>query len=97
MNYRILSISGRKSRNANDGYGGMNDLRTPLAKPNNCIALYIRKIPTVLVEIPETVGIANRPSNLMTKTSTPWLGSSGINKLYFVQRFMLNVIYSRFF
>tara|TARA_B100001778_G_scaffold298318_1_gene272367 strand:- start:8926 stop:10956 length:2031 start_codon:yes stop_codon:yes gene_type:complete len=48
---------------------GMDDLRTP---PSEAKQLYhglkLRKIPTVLVEIPEaTHSIANRPSNLMTK------------------------------
>ena len=48
---------------------GMDDLRTP---PSEAKQLYhglkLRKIPTVLVEIPDaTHSIANRPSNLMTK------------------------------
>ena len=46
-----------------------DDLRTP---PSEAKQLYhglkLRKIPTVLVEIPDaTHSIANRPSNLMTK------------------------------
>ena len=48
---------------------GMNDLRTPPSEAKQLYhALKLRKIPTVLVEIPEAShGIANRPSNLMTK------------------------------
>ena len=48
---------------------GMNDLRTPPSEAKQLYhALKLRKIPTVLVEIPEAShGIARRPSNLMTK------------------------------
>ena len=48
---------------------GMDDLRTPPSEAKQLYhALKLRKIPTVLVEIPEAShGIANRPSNLMTK------------------------------
>jgi len=48
---------------------GMEDLRTPPSEAKQLYhALKLRKIPTVLVEIPEAShGIANRPSNLMTK------------------------------
>lgn len=48
---------------------GMNDLRTPPSEAKQLYhALKLRKIPTVLVEIPEAShGIANRPSNLMAK------------------------------
>ena len=48
---------------------GMNDLRTPPSEAKQLYhALKLRKIPTVLVEIPSAShGIANRPSNLMTK------------------------------
>ncbi|MDB4213076.1 S9 family peptidase, partial [Flavobacteriaceae bacterium] len=50
---------------------GMEDLRTP---PSEAKQLYhglkLRKIPTVLVEIPEAShAIANRPSNLITKVA----------------------------
>ena len=50
---------------------GMNDLRTP---PSEAKQLYhglkLRKIPTILVEIPESShSIASRPSNLMTKVA----------------------------
>ena len=50
---------------------GMNDLRTPPSEAKQLYhALKLRKIPTVLVEIPEAShGIANRPSNLMTKVA----------------------------
>lgn len=50
---------------------GMNDLRTPPSEAKQLYhALKLRKIPTVLVEIPEAShGIANRPSNLITKVS----------------------------
>ena len=50
---------------------GMNDLRTPPSEAKQLYhALKLRKIPTVLVEIPEAGhGIANRPSNLMTKVA----------------------------
>lgn len=48
---------------------GMNDLRTPPSEAKQLYhALKLRKIPTVLVEIPgASHGIANRPSNLITK------------------------------
>ena len=48
---------------------GMKDLRTPPSEAKQLYhALKLRKIPTVLVEIPTAShGIANRPSNLMTK------------------------------
>ena len=48
---------------------GMNDLRTPPSEAKQLYhALKLRKIETVLVEIPEAShGIANRPSNLITK------------------------------
>ncbi|MDA9015106.1 S9 family peptidase [Flavobacteriaceae bacterium] len=48
---------------------GMDDLRTPPSEAKQLYhALKLRKIPTVLVEIPEAShGIAKRPSNLMTK------------------------------
>lgn len=48
---------------------GMNDLRTPPSEAKQLYhALKLRKIPTVLVEIPSAShGIANRPSNLITK------------------------------
>ena len=48
---------------------GMNDLRTPPSESKQLYhALKLRKVETVLVEIPEAShGIANRPSNLMTK------------------------------
>ena len=50
---------------------GMNDLRTPPSEAKQLYhALKLRKIPTVLVEIPEAShGIAKRPSNLMTKVA----------------------------
>jgi dipeptidyl aminopeptidase/acylaminoacyl peptidase len=50
---------------------GMNDLRTPPSEAKQLYhALKLRQIPTVLVEIPEAShGIANRPSNLMTKVA----------------------------
>ena len=50
---------------------GMNDLRTPPSEAKQLYhALKFRKIPTVLVEIPEAShGIAKRPSNLMTKVA----------------------------
>lgn len=50
---------------------GMNDLRTPPSEAKQLYhALKLRKVPTVLVEIPEAShGIANRPSNLMTKVA----------------------------
>ena len=48
---------------------GMNDLRTPPSEAKQLYhALKLRKKETVLVEIPEAShGIANRPSNLITK------------------------------
>ena len=48
---------------------GMNDLRTPPSESKQLYhALKLRKVETILVEIPEAShGIANRPSNLMTK------------------------------
>ncbi|OQD44042.1 peptidase S9 family protein [Croceivirga radicis] len=48
---------------------GMNDLRTPPSEAKQLYhALKLRKIETVLVEIPEAShGIANRPSNLISK------------------------------
>jgi dipeptidyl aminopeptidase/acylaminoacyl peptidase len=48
---------------------GMNDLRTPPSEAKQLYhALKLRKIETVLVEIPEAShGIAARPSNLITK------------------------------
>lgn len=48
---------------------GMNDLRTPPSEAKQYYhALKLRKIETVLVEIPSAShGIANRPSNLITK------------------------------
>lgn len=48
---------------------GMDDLRTPPSEAKQLYhALKLRKIPTVLVEIPNAShGIANRPSNLITK------------------------------
>ncbi len=50
---------------------GMNDLRTPPSEAKQLYhALKLRKIETVLVEIPEAShGIANRPSNLITKVA----------------------------
>ena len=50
---------------------GMNDLRTPPSESKQLYhALKLRKIPTVLVEIPEAShGIAKRPSNLISKVS----------------------------
>jgi dipeptidyl aminopeptidase/acylaminoacyl peptidase len=50
---------------------GMNDLRTPPSEAKQLYhALKIRKIPTALVEIPgASHGIANKPSNLMTKVA----------------------------
>lgn len=50
---------------------GMEDLRTPPSEAKQLYhALKLRKIPTVLVEIPEAShGIANRPSNLITKVA----------------------------
>jgi len=48
---------------------GMDDLRTPPSEAKQLYhALKLRKIPTVLVEIPSAShGIANRPSNLIAK------------------------------
>jgi dipeptidyl aminopeptidase/acylaminoacyl peptidase len=48
---------------------GMDDLRTPPSEAKQLYhALKLRKIETVLVEIPDAShGIANRPSNLITK------------------------------
>ncbi len=50
---------------------GMDDLRTPPSEAKQLYhALKLRKIETVLVEIPEAAhGIANRPSNLITKVA----------------------------
>ncbi len=50
---------------------GMNDLRTPPSESKQLYhALKLRKIETVLVEIPEAShGIAIRPSNLITKVA----------------------------
>ena len=50
---------------------GMNDLRTPLSETKQLYyALKLRKKETVLVEIPEAShGIANRPSNLISKVA----------------------------
>ncbi|MFD2100414.1 S9 family peptidase [Flagellimonas iocasae] len=50
---------------------GMNDLRTPPSEAKQLYhALKLRKIETVLVEIPGAGhGIANKPSNLMTKVA----------------------------
>lgn len=50
---------------------GMDDLRTPPSEAKQLYhALKLRKIETVLVEIPEAShGIASRPSNLITKVS----------------------------
>ncbi|PQB04096.1 S9 family peptidase [Aureitalea marina] len=50
---------------------GMNDLRTPPSEAKQLYhALKLRKIETVLVEIPEAShGIANRPSNLIAKVA----------------------------
>lgn len=50
---------------------GMEDLRTPPSEAKQLYhALKLRKVPTVLVEIPEAShGIANRPSNLITKVA----------------------------
>ena len=50
---------------------GMNDLRTPPSEAKQYYhALKLRKIETVLVEIPEAShGIAARPSNLITKVA----------------------------
>ena len=50
---------------------GMNDLRTPPSEAKQLYhALKLRKVETVLVEIPEAShGIANRPSNLITKVA----------------------------
>ena len=50
---------------------GMNDLRTPPSEAKQLYhALKLRKKETVLVEIPEAShGIANRPSNLITKVA----------------------------
>ncbi|PKA84538.1 dipeptidyl aminopeptidase/acylaminoacyl peptidase [Ulvibacter sp. MAR_2010_11] len=50
---------------------GMDDLRTPPSEAKQLYhALKLRKIETVLVEIPDAShGIANRPSNLITKVA----------------------------
>ncbi len=50
---------------------GMDDLRTPPSEAKQLYhALKLRKVPTVLVEIPEAGhGIANRPSNLIAKVA----------------------------
>lgn len=56
---------------------GMNDLRTPPSEAKQLYhALKLRKIETVLVEIPgASHGIANKPSNLITKIAhtVAWL------------------------
>jgi len=56
---------------------GMEDLRTPPSEAKQLYhALKLRKIETVFVEIPEAShGIANRPSNLITKVAhtVAWL------------------------
>jgi len=56
---------------------GMDDLRTPPSEAKQLYhALKLRKIETVFVEIPEAShGIANRPSNLITKVAhtVAWL------------------------
>jgi dipeptidyl aminopeptidase/acylaminoacyl peptidase len=48
---------------------GMNDLRTPPTEAKQLYhALKLRKVETLFVEIPEAGhGIANRPSNLISK------------------------------
>ncbi|WP_150452134.1 S9 family peptidase [Arenibacter lacus] len=50
---------------------GMNDLRTPPSEAKQLYhALKLRKIETVLIEVPEAAhGIASRPSNLITKVA----------------------------
>lgn len=50
---------------------GMNDLRTPPSEAKQLYhALKLRKIETILVEIPDAShGIANKPSNLITKVA----------------------------
>jgi len=50
---------------------GMNDLRTPPSEAKQLYhALKLRKIETILVEIPEAShGIANKPSNLISKVA----------------------------
>ena len=50
---------------------GMDDLRTPPSEAKQLYhALKIRKVPTLLVEIPEAShGIAKRPSNLISKVA----------------------------
>jgi dipeptidyl aminopeptidase/acylaminoacyl peptidase len=50
---------------------GMKDLRTPPSEAKQLYhALKLRKVETVLVELPEAShGIANRPSNLITKVA----------------------------
>lgn len=50
---------------------GMNDLRTPPSEAKQLYhALKLRKIETVLVEIPDAAhGIANKPSNLISKVA----------------------------
>lgn len=50
---------------------GMDDLRTPPSEAKQLYhALKLRKVPTVLVEVPEAGhGIANRPSNLIAKVA----------------------------
>lgn len=64
---------------------GMEDLRTPPSEAKQLYhALKLRKIPTVLVEIPSAShGIANRPSNLITKIAhtLAWLEKYGGAKL----------------
>ena len=60
---------------------GMNDLRTPPSEAKQLYhALKLRKVETVLVEIPEAShGIANRPSNLIAKIAhtLAWLDKYG--------------------
>ncbi|MGB1043433.1 MAG: alpha/beta hydrolase family protein, partial [Tenacibaculum sp.] len=50
---------------------GMNDLRTPPSEAKQLYhALKLRKIKTILVEIPEAShGIARKPSNLISKVA----------------------------
>ncbi|MGI9549768.1 MAG: S9 family peptidase [Aurantibacter sp.] len=60
---------------------GMDDLRTPPSEAKQLYhALKLRKVETVLVEIPDAShGIANRPSNLITKVAhvLAWLEKYG--------------------
>ena len=64
-------IAGRKCRNSYNGHGRYEDLRTPPSEAKQLYhALKLRKIETVLVEIPDAShGIAARPSNLITKVA----------------------------